>query len=158
LIKKSITSLAGAQHAIIHLYNAVSPVFREVVFRNTKEQTIELTLKAVRFVKELTEAETARSGPLSLFLYVRCSLQCLGFISGTKFTLNYCLETFSQTEPEFAVELGNRVLEAWGKATPVNKVIFNLAATVECAPSNHYADQVSRCHQCSIGRILIIAE
>ncbi|KAJ7858271.1 2-isopropylmalate synthase [Mycena olivaceomarginata] len=122
LIKKSITSLAGAQHAIIHLYNAVSPVFREVVFRNTKEQTIELTLNAVRFVKELTEAETARSG--------------------TKFTLNYCLETFSQTEPEFAVELGNRVLEAWGKATPVNKVIFNLAATVECAPSNHYADQV----------------
>ncbi|KAJ7355198.1 hypothetical protein DFH08DRAFT_1051940, partial [Mycena albidolilacea] len=122
LIKKSIRSLAGAQHAIIHLYNAVSPVFREVVFRNTKEQTIELTLNAVRFVKELTEAETARSG--------------------TKFTLNYYLETFSQTEPEFAVELGNRVLEAWGKATPDNKVIFNLAATVECAPSNHYADQV----------------
>ncbi|KAJ7887075.1 2-isopropylmalate synthase [Mycena olivaceomarginata] len=122
LIKKSITSLAGAQHGIIHLYNAVSPVFREVVFRNTKEQTIELTLNAVRFVKELTEAETARSG--------------------TKFTLNYCLETFSQTEPEFAVELGSRVLEAWGKATPDNKVIFNLAATVECAPSNHCADQV----------------
>ncbi|KAJ6529646.1 2-isopropylmalate synthase [Mycena capillaripes] len=122
LIKKSIASLAGAQHAIIHLYNAVSPVFREVVFRNTEEQTIELTLNAVRLVKELTEAETARSG--------------------TKFTLNYCLETFSQTEPEFAVELGNRVLEAWGKATPDNKVIFNLAATVECAPSNHYADQV----------------
>ncbi|KAJ7658436.1 hypothetical protein B0H17DRAFT_1097097 [Mycena rosella] len=122
LIKKSIASLAGAKHAIIHLYNAVSPVFREVVFRNTKEQTIELTLNAVRLVKELTEAETARSG--------------------TKFTLNYCLETFSQTEPEFAVELGNRVLEAWGKATPNDKVIFNLVATVECAPSNHYADQV----------------
>ncbi|KAJ6532716.1 2-isopropylmalate synthase [Mycena vulgaris] len=122
LIIKSIASLAGAQHAIVHLYNAVSPVFREVVFRNTPEQTIELTLNAVRLVKELTEAETARSG--------------------TKFTLNYCLETFSQTEPEFAVELGNRVLEAWGKATPDHKVIFNLAATVECAPSNHYADQV----------------
>ncbi|KAJ7679301.1 2-isopropylmalate synthase [Mycena polygramma] len=122
LIKKSIASLAGAKHAIIHLYNAVSPVFREVVFRNTPDQTIALTLNAVRLVKELTEAETARSG--------------------TKFTLNYCLETFSQTEPEFAVELGNRVLEVWGKATPEHKVIFNLAATVECAPSNHYADQV----------------
>ncbi|KAJ7191569.1 2-isopropylmalate synthase [Mycena pura] len=122
LIKKSIASLAGAQHAIIHLYNAVSPIFREVVFRNTKEQTIDLTVNAVRLVKELTEAETARSG--------------------TKFTLNYCFETFSQTEPKFAVELGNRVLEAWGKATPSNKIIFNLAATVECAPSNHYADLV----------------
>ncbi|KAJ7920162.1 2-isopropylmalate synthase [Mycena leptocephala] len=134
LIKKSIASLAGAQHGIIHLYNAVSPVFREVVFRNTKEQTIELTLNVVRLVKELTEAETARSDSFSLF--------STSVTHWTKFTLNYCLETFSQTEPEFAVELGNRVLEAWGKATPDNKVIFNLAATVECAPSNHYADQV----------------
>ncbi|KAK0205860.1 2-isopropylmalate synthase [Desarmillaria ectypa] len=122
LITKSISSLSGAKHAIIHLYNAVSPVFREVVFRNTKEQTIELTLNAVRLVKQLTEEETARSG--------------------TRFTLNYCLETFSQTEPEFTVELGNRVLGEWGKANPEDKVIFNLAATVECAPSNHYADMV----------------
>ncbi len=62
LITKSISSLSGAKHAIIHLYNAVSPVFREVVFRNTKEQTIDLTLNAVRLVKKLTEEETARSG------------------------------------------------------------------------------------------------
>ncbi|KAK0455695.1 2-isopropylmalate synthase [Desarmillaria tabescens] len=122
LIMKSISSLSGAKHAIIHLYNAVSPVFREVVFRNTKEQTIELTLNAVRLVRRLTEEETARSG--------------------TRFTLNYCFETFSQTEPEFTIELGNRVLEEWGKASPEDKVIFNLAATVECAPSNHYADMV----------------
>ncbi|KAK0227086.1 2-isopropylmalate synthase [Armillaria nabsnona] len=122
LITKSISSLSGAKHAIIHLYNAVSPVFREVVFRNTKEQTIDLTLNAVRLVKQLTEEETARSG--------------------ARFTLNYCLETFSQTEPEFTVELGNRVLAEWGKASPDDKVIFNLAATVECAPSNHYADMV----------------
>ncbi|KAF9460955.1 2-isopropylmalate synthase [Collybia nuda] len=122
LIKRSIDSLAGTRHAIIHLYNAVSPVFREVVFRNTKEQTIELTLNAVKLVKKLTEEETARSG--------------------THFTLNYCLETFSQTEAEFAVELGNRVLETWGKATPNDKIMFNLAATVECAPSNYYADMV----------------
>ncbi|KAG6849257.1 hypothetical protein H0H93_009962 [Arthromyces matolae] len=86
------------------------------------EQTIDLTLSAVRLVKALTEEETQRSG--------------------TRFTLNYCLETFSQTEPEFAVEIANRVLEEWGKATPDDKIMFNLAATVECAPSNHYADMV----------------
>ena len=63
--------------------------------------------------------------------------------TGTHFRLNYCLETFSQTEAEFAVELGNRVLEAWGKAGPGDdRVTFNLAATVECAPANHYADMV----------------
>ncbi|KAG5339451.1 hypothetical protein C0989_004187 [Termitomyces sp. Mn162] len=120
LIAKSIESLSGCRHAIIHLYNAVSPVFREVVFRNTKEQTVDLTAGAVRLVKKLTEEETVRSG--------------------TRFTLNYCLETFSQTEVDFAVELANRVLAEWGKATPDDKVMFNLAATVECAPSNHYAD------------------
>ncbi|KIK67857.1 hypothetical protein GYMLUDRAFT_36651 [Collybiopsis luxurians FD-317 M1] len=122
LITKSIASLAGVKHGVIHLYNAVSPVFREVVFRNTKEQTIDLTINAVKLVKKLTEEETARSG--------------------ARFTLNYCLETFSQTEPEFAVELGNRVLAEWGKASPEDKVYFNLAATVESAPSNHYADMV----------------
>ncbi|KAK7062634.1 2-isopropylmalate synthase (Alpha-isopropylmalate synthase) (Alpha-IPM synthetase) [Paramarasmius palmivorus] len=122
LIAKSIASLAGVKHGIIHLYNAVSPVFREVVFRNSREKTINLTLNAVRLVKKLTEEETARSG--------------------AKFTLNYCPETFSQTEPEFAVELANKVLAEWGKATPEDKVYFNLAATVECAPSNHYADLV----------------
>ncbi|KAL0577544.1 2-isopropylmalate synthase (Alpha-isopropylmalate synthase) (Alpha-IPM synthetase) [Marasmius crinis-equi] len=122
LLAKSIASLAGAKHAILHLYNAVSPVFREVVFRNSKEQTIELTLNAIRVAKKLMEEETARSG--------------------TKFTMNYCLETFSQTEPEFTVELANRVLEEWGKATPEDKIYFNLPATVECAPCNHYADMV----------------
>ncbi|KAJ8082472.1 2-isopropylmalate synthase (Alpha-isopropylmalate synthase) (Alpha-IPM synthetase) [Marasmius tenuissimus] len=122
LLARSIASLAGAKHAILHLYNAVSPVFREVVFRNSKEATIDLTVNAVRSAKKLMEEETARSG--------------------TKFTLNYCPETFSQTEPEFAVELANRVLEEWGKATPEDKVYFNLAATVESAPSNHYADLV----------------
>ncbi|KAF8984433.1 hypothetical protein BDQ17DRAFT_1188454, partial [Cyathus striatus] len=122
LIMRSIQSLAGAKHAIVHLYNAVSPVFREIVFKNTKEDTIKLTLNAVCLVKKLTEEEMARSG--------------------TRFTLNYGLEAFSQTEPEFAVELANEVLEEWGTATPENKIIFNLAATVECAPSNHYADLV----------------
>jgi 2-isopropylmalate synthase len=43
------------------------------------------------------------------------------------------------------VELGNKVLAEWGKATPDDKIVFNLAATVECAPSNHYADMVSLC-------------
>ncbi|KAF8890417.1 hypothetical protein BD779DRAFT_1469324 [Infundibulicybe gibba] len=95
LIARSIASLAGTKHAIIHLYNAVSPVFREVVFRNSKEQTVDLTLNAVRLVKKLTEEETARSGPGGL-----------------------------------------------GKSFPDDKVMFNLAATVECAPSNHYADMV----------------
>ncbi|KAF5364691.1 hypothetical protein D9758_005620 [Tetrapyrgos nigripes] len=122
LLPRSVAAVAGAKHVIIHLYNATSPVFREVVFRNSKEQTVDLALNALRLLKKLTEEETARSG--------------------THFTLNYCLETFSQTEPEFAVELANKVLVEWGRATPDDPIILNLPATVECAPSNHYADLV----------------
>ena len=66
LIERSIASLAGAKKATIHLYNAVSPLFREVVFRNSEEQTIDLTLNAVRLVKKLTEEETIRSGTFFL--------------------------------------------------------------------------------------------
>ncbi|TDL22204.1 2-isopropylmalate synthase [Rickenella mellea] len=123
LIARSIASLAGAKKAIVHLYNAVSPVFREVVFRNSREATVNLTLEAVRTVKKLTEETMATHGG--------------------HFRLNYCLETFSQTEADFAVELGNKVLQEWGKIGPGDdRVTFNLAATVECGPPNHYADMV----------------
>ncbi len=101
---------------------------------------MELTLNAVRLVKKLTEEEYKRSGAASLahndhVFYTH-------FI-GTHYTLLYCLETFSQTEPEFAVELGNKVYDEWGKATQEDPIMFNLAATVECGPSNHYADMVN---------------
>ncbi|KZV92623.1 aldolase [Exidia glandulosa HHB12029] len=122
LIERSVAAVTGAKHAIIHLYNAVSPLFRDVVFRNSPDETADLVVRSVKLVKKLTAAARASTG--------------------TKFTLNYCMETFSQTEPEFAVRLANEVLEAWGDATPESKVIFNLAATVECAPPNHYADMV----------------
>jgi len=123
LIRRSIDSLAGSKKAIIHLYNAVSPVFREVVFRNSREKTLKLVSDSVKLVRQLTDECTARTG--------------------THFQLNYCMETFSQTEYDFTVELGKAVLEAWGKAGPGDdRVMFNLAATVEVAPPNHYADQV----------------
>lgn len=63
---------------------------------------------------------------------------------GTNFKYEYSPETFTQTEPEFAVEICDAVKAAWGKAGPGDdRIIFNLPATVEIAPPNHYADQVS---------------
>lgn len=140
MIERSVKSLAGCKNAIIYLYNAVSPVFRDVVFRNSQEQTIDLTLSAVRLVKKLTEEESARTGASSSKIRL---IALLIILSGTKFTFQYCLETFSQTEPEFAIELANKVYDEWGKATPEDPMLFALAATVECGPSNHYADMVS---------------
>lgn len=50
LIKRSVAAVAGAKHAIIHLYNAVSPLFREVVFRNSPDETVDLVVRSVRMV------------------------------------------------------------------------------------------------------------
>ncbi|TDL25002.1 2-isopropylmalate synthase [Rickenella mellea] len=123
LIKRTVESVAGTKKAIIHMYNATCPLFRDVVFRNTKEETIELAVKHTKIVRQLTDEYTAKYG--------------------TIFKYEYSPETFTQTEPEFAVEICNAVKAAWGRAGPgEDRIIFNLPATVEIAPPNHYADQI----------------
>ncbi|PBK78554.1 2-isopropylmalate synthase [Armillaria solidipes] len=124
LIKRTIDAVAGCKHAILHMYNATSPLFRNVVFRNSKEQTIELAATHTKIVRQLTEECTAKYG--------------------TKFRYEYSPETFTQTEPDFAVEICEVVKAAWGKAGTdfEDKIIFNLPSTVEIAPPNHYADQI----------------
>ncbi|EPQ57868.1 2-isopropylmalate synthase [Gloeophyllum trabeum ATCC 11539] len=123
LIKRTIDSVAGAKHAIIHMYNATSPLFRNVVFRNSKEETVALAVKHTKIIRQLTE---------------ECSAQ-----TGTVFKYEYSPETFTQTEPDFAIEVCEAVKAAWGKAGPgEDRIIFNLPATVEIGPCNHYADRI----------------
>jgi 2-isopropylmalate synthase len=124
LIKRTVDAVAGSKKAIIHMYNATSPLFRNVVFKNSKEETIQLAAKHTELVRRFTEECTEKHG--------------------TVFRYEYSPETFSQTEPEFAVDICNAVKEAWGKAgtDTLSKIIFNLPATVEIAPPNHFADQV----------------
>lgn len=105
------------------MYNATSPMFREVVFGNSKEQTIALAVEHTKLVRQLTEEATAKYG--------------------TIFRYEYSPETFTQTELDFAVEICDAVKAAWGKAGPGDeRIIFNLPATVEIATPNHYADQI----------------
>jgi 2-isopropylmalate synthase len=105
------------------MYNATCPCFREVVFANTKEQTMALAVDHTKLIRKLTDEYTAKYG--------------------TEFKYEYSPETFSQTEPEFALEVCEAVKKAWGKAgTGDERIIFNLPATVEIATPNHYADQV----------------
>ncbi|KAF5373682.1 hypothetical protein D9758_000783 [Tetrapyrgos nigripes] len=123
LIKRTIDSVAGTKHAILHMYNATSPTFRNVVFRNSKEETVTLAAKHTKIARELTEQCTAKYG--------------------TIFKYEYSPETFTQTEPDFALEVCEAVKAAWGKAgTGEDRIIFNLPSTVEIGPPNHYADQI----------------
>ena len=106
------------------MYNATSCLFREVVFHNSPEETVKLAVKHTEIIRKLTEECTAKHG--------------------TIFRYEYSPETFSQTEPAFALEVCEAVKAAWGKAGTEKdeKIIFNLPATVEIGPPNHYADLV----------------
>ncbi|KAG8788835.1 hypothetical protein FRC15_001795 [Serendipita sp. 397] len=124
LIKRTFESIAGCKNVIIHMYNATAPLFREVVFRNSKEQTIALAVDHTVLVRKLVEEYEQKYG--------------------TNFRYEYSPELFTQTEPDFAVEICDKVKEAWARAGTerMKRIIFNLPSTVEIAPPNHYADQI----------------
>ena len=122
LITRTIESLKGARRAIVHVYNATAPVFREVVFGMNKDEVKELAVSSVRLIKQITST-----------------------MPETEWVLQYSPEVFTSTELEFAREVCDAVTAEWG-ATPENKVILNLPATVEVATPNVYADQIEWMH------------
>ncbi|MDX9698789.1 MAG: 2-isopropylmalate synthase [Rhodocyclaceae bacterium] len=126
LIRRTMESVRGARRAIVHVYNATSPTFREVVFNMDKPQVVALAVSAVGLIREIGE---------------QMRTEC-----GTEIALEYSPETFSATELEFAREVCDAVTAAWG-ATPDNKVILNLPATVEVSTPNIYADQIEWMHR-----------
>ncbi|HDY84628.1 hypothetical protein LCGC14_0528520 [marine sediment metagenome] len=123
LIIRTMESLKGAKKAIVHIYNATSKPFRDVVFGMSKDEVINMAVSSVQLVKSLAAKQPE-----------------------TQWTLEYSPETFTATELDFALEICNAVTEAWG-ATSDNKVILNLPATVEVATPNVYADQIEWMHR-----------
>ena len=118
LIARTFESLKGAPKAIVHMYNAVSPAFRRIVFNQDKDGVKAIAVHAAELFKKYAAQQPE-----------------------TQWTFQYSPETFSAAETPFAVEVCNAVLEVW-QPTPDNKVILNLPATVEVAMPNVYADQI----------------
>lgn len=117
IIKKTFEALKGAENAIVHLYNSTSLAQREQVFRKTKDEIIEIAVDGAKMLKEYAE-KTAGN-----------------------FSFEYSPESFTGTEPEFALEICNRVLKVW-EPTAENKVIINLPVTVQLSMPHIYASQV----------------
>ncbi|WVQ83495.1 2-isopropylmalate synthase [Cryptococcus sp. DSM 104549] len=130
LIKRTFEAVAGLKHVIIHMYNATSCLFREVVFNNDRDETIKLATDHSLLVRQLAEQYAASHG--------------------TSFRYEYSPETFSQTETPYAVEVCEAVKKAWlsgeksvwADGRKEERIIFNLPATVEVATPNCFADQV----------------
>lgn len=117
MIRKTLKSLEGVKSAIVHLYNSTSPLQREIVFGKSKQEVIELAKSGTALIKELAE-----------------------FYGAEHYRYEYSPENFSETEPDFAIEIVNAVIDTW-KPTPERKMIVNLPGTVEQSTPNVYADQ-----------------
>ena len=118
LIRRTYEALKGAKRAIVHFYNSVSVLQREVVFRKDRPEIKQLAIDAAHLCKELE-----------------------GEARGIDLYYEYSPESFTGTEPEYAVEVCNAVIDVI-KPTPEHPMIINLPATVEMTTPNVFADQV----------------
>jgi 2-isopropylmalate synthase len=118
LIERTFESVKGVHRAIVHLYNSTSTLQRRVVFGLDRDGVKEMAVSGARAVR-----------------------QCAEQYPETEWLFEYSPESFTGTELDYAVEVCEAVMEVW-RATPENKVILNLPATVELATPNIYADQI----------------
>ena len=118
LIATSFESLAGVHSAIVHVYNAVSPLWRQVVFGMDRAQVRGIAETAAKLLRD-----NAAKHPQ------------------TKWLFEYSPETFSTAELDFSIECCEAVMNIL-QPTAENPIILNLPATVECATPNIYADQI----------------
>lgn len=117
IIAKTFEALKGAKRAIVHLYNSTSVAQREQVFKKTKDKIIDIAVTGAKLLLEYAEKTEGN------------------------FLFEYSPESFTGTEPEFALEICNAVIDIW-KPTADRKVIINLPATVEMSSPHVYAQQI----------------
>lgn len=117
IIRKTFEAVKGAPKAIIHVYNSTSLAQREQVFRKSKEEILQIAVDGAALLKKLAD-ETEGN-----------------------FLFEYSPESFTGTEPEYALEVCNAVLDVW-QPTADKKAIINLPVTVEHSMPHIYASQI----------------
>ena len=117
IIRKTFDACAGAPGAIIHFYNSLSVAQREQVFKKDKEEIKKIAVDGAKLVKKLASEYDSN------------------------FRFQYSPESFTGTEPEYALEVCNAVLDVLEPSAD-NNVIINLPATVEMSSPHVYASQV----------------
>ena len=117
IIKKTFEAVKGAKKVIIHVYNSTSLAQREQVFKKSKDEILKIAVKGAQLLKDLTEQ------------------------AGENYRFEYSPESFTGTEPEYALEVCNAVLDVW-KPQSDRKAIINLPVTVQHSMPHVYASQV----------------
>ena len=117
IIRKTFEAVKGAPKAIVHVYNSTSVAQREQVFKKSKVEILKIAVDGAKLLQELAEQTEGN------------------------FQFEYSPESFTGTEPEYALEVCNAVIDVW-QPTPENKCIINLPVTVEHSMPHVYASQV----------------
>ena len=117
IIRKTFAALEGAKQAIVHVYNSTSVAQREQVFHKSKEEILKIAVDGAELLKKLAD-ETEGN-----------------------FRFEYSPESFTGTEPEYALEVCNAVLDVW-QPTADKKAIINLPVTVQHSMPHVYASQI----------------
>ena len=117
IIKKTFEAVKGAKNVIVHVYNSTSLSQREQVFHKSKEEILKIAVEGAKLLNQLTEE------------------------AGADYRFEYSPESFTGTEPEYALEVCNAVLDIW-QPTADRKAIINLPVTVEHSMPHVYASQV----------------
>lgn len=120
IIRKTFEAVKGAPRAVIHFYNSTSVAQRQQVFQKSKEEIKEIAMEGARLVKRLSQEYEGN------------------------FLFEYSPESFTGTEPEYALEVCNAVLDIM-QPTPDRPMIINLPVTVEMSLPHIYANQIEYC-------------
>src|SRR5680860_603420 len=118
LIERTYECIAGAPRAIVHFYNSTNPLQRDVVFGLDQEGITSIAVNGAKLCKKLEET-----------------------IPDTRIRYEYSPESFTLTEPEYAIEICEAVMDVI-EPTPDDPIILNLPATVECYSPNVYGDVI----------------
>jgi 2-isopropylmalate synthase len=118
LIERTFSSLDGASRAVVHFYNSTSTLQRRVVFGQDRAGIVDIAVQAARLCKKLEAS-----------------------VPGTEIRYEYSPESFTGTEPEFAVEICEAVMDVI-EPTPQRPMVVNLPATVEMYGPHVYADVI----------------
>jgi len=117
IIRKTFEALEGVKNAVVHVYNSTSLAQREQVFGKSKEEIKKIAVDGAKLLKDLTEE------------------------AGAGYRFEYSPESFTGTEPEYALEVCNAVLDVW-QPTADRKAIINLPSTVQLSMPHVYASQI----------------
>lgn len=120
IIRKTFEALRGVPRAIVHFYNSTSVAQREQVFKKSKEEIKAIAVEGAKIVRELSEQTEGN------------------------FLFEYSPESFTGTEPEYAVEVCNAVIDII-EPTPERPIIINLPDTVQMSMPHIYANQIEWC-------------